>query len=87
MHLYKFLLRTYVFLHLTKKLRLYVSARIFENNSGHIQHQHSAVDQPARQLRNTQSGLGNREGHNVSSSTYHKNTQIFHFYKYDLKGH
>ena len=31
---------------------------IGQDNSGHIQHQHSGVVQPAMQLRNTRSGLG-----------------------------
>ena len=38
-----------------KSLRLYVCTRIYENNSGHILHQHSGVVQPAMQLRITRS--------------------------------
>jgi hypothetical protein len=62
----------------TLSFRLYICTRIYKNNSGHIQHQRSAVFQPAMQLRDTLIGLGKREstleGYNVSPSTTHKNT-------------
>ena len=37
----------------TPSLRPYVCTRIYENNSGHILHQHSGVVNPAMQLRVT----------------------------------
>ena len=56
-------LRLYVFtslhLYIFRSLRLYVFTRIYENNSGHILHQHSWVVQPSMQLWITRSGTLN----------------------------